>query len=106
MLKVLKATRSEQVDTHAARKEEIRAVKDEILREITTSEGRTRTVISDKKAHLFAPSHTRPTGRPTISEEAAQIRIATERSLKELADKEAAARDLSGKGKGKLSGTS
>ncbi|KAI9165388.1 hypothetical protein LWI28_013198 [Acer negundo] len=129
MLNVLKATRSEQTNAHAAQREEIRAVKDEIIREITTSEGRTRAMINDvedglmqdftelrtelkispynrqKKAHPFAPSHARPTGGPTISEEAAQICIATEMFLKELADKEAAARDPSGKGKRKLSRT-
>ncbi|KAI9198369.1 hypothetical protein LWI28_014613 [Acer negundo] len=120
----------ENRDAHAARKEEIRAVKNEILREIPTSKGRTRAVISDiedglmqdftelrtelkvspysrqKKTHPFAPSHTLPTGGPTILQEAAHIRIATERFLKELADKEAAARDPSGKGKGKLPGSS
>ncbi|KAI9152777.1 hypothetical protein LWI28_001014 [Acer negundo] len=59
-----------------------------------------------KKAYPFAPSYTRPTSGPTILEEAAQIHIATERSLKELEDRKAAVRDPSGKGKGKLPGAS
>ncbi|KAI9194042.1 hypothetical protein LWI28_002638 [Acer negundo] len=59
-----------------------------------------------KKAHPFPLSHIPPIGGPAISEEAAQINIATERSLKELADREAAVRDPSSKGKGKLPRTS
>ncbi|KAI9196352.1 hypothetical protein LWI28_023192 [Acer negundo] len=113
MLTILKATRSEQADAYAARKKEIKAVKEEILREIAASEGRTRVVISEvsqysrqKKANLIPPAYTGPIGEPVISEEMAQMHIVMERSLKEMADREAAGSDPSGKGKGKLSGTS
>ncbi|KAI9176540.1 hypothetical protein LWI28_004050 [Acer negundo] len=110
MLKVLKATLSKQTDAHATRKYKIKAVKDEILREIMASERRMRAMISETEEGpsfpSMAPSHICPIGGPAISEEASQKRIATERSLKELADREAAARDPSSKGKGKLLGTS
>ncbi|KAI9180268.1 hypothetical protein LWI28_003045 [Acer negundo] len=104
MLTILKDTRSKQVDAHAARKEKIKPVKKEILKEIAALEGRTRAVISEKKAHPIPPAYTRPTGGPAISEETAHIRITMERSLKELADREAAASDPSGKGRGQLPG--
>ncbi|KAI9194125.1 hypothetical protein LWI28_003319 [Acer negundo] len=45
ILKVLKATRSEQVDASAARSEEIRKAKEDILREIVALKGRTRAII-------------------------------------------------------------
>ena len=74
---------------------EVRAMKEAILREIATSEGKTRTLISEvenglmqdftelrtdlhvsqytrqKKAYPIPPDHPRPTGGPVISEEEA-----------------------------------
>ncbi|KAI9180636.1 hypothetical protein LWI28_006850 [Acer negundo] len=70
----------------------MRAVKEEILREIAASEGRTRAVISDVEDGLM--------------QDFAELRTELKRSLKELADKEAAASDPLGKGKRKLPGTS
>ncbi|KAI9164926.1 hypothetical protein LWI28_004559 [Acer negundo] len=119
-----------EADAHATRKEEIRAIKEEILREIAALEGRTMAVISDvedglmqdfakfrtelkvslyirqKKVHSISLGHSYQTGGSVISKESAQMRITMERSLKEMADREAAASDPSGKGKGKLQGTS
>ena len=130
MLKALKRTRrlemKEQAAAHAEQVKQIREAKEEILREIAASEGRTMAVISEvedglmqdfaelrtelrvspycrqKKTRPVPSSRSRPIGGPVISEEDAQMRIALERSLKEQADREAA----SSRGKEKLPGSS
>ncbi|KAI9169755.1 hypothetical protein LWI28_017230 [Acer negundo] len=77
-----------------------------MLRRMPMTELKVSPYSKQKKAHPSPPAHTRPTSGPVILEETAQMCIAIERSLKELADREAAASDPLGKGKGKLLGTS